>query len=301
LLAFFEYTHLYLEVGLLTAHLLGAIYALIAAILYGGADFSGGVAARRLNNYQVLLLTSLVGVLVLVVLALLWREELPTVTSIANAILASIFGSIGLATLYNALAYGRASIVAPASAVVASAIPVIYTAFIQGLPGAVTFSGFILAAIGIWLTTRTEVLGEEHSDQKNSNYGLLQGVLSGLAFGGFFIFIARIEPGPIFSPLIFGKLAAALVGLLIVSVKKLPLPNPIANPVALLSGFIDVLANVLYLVSTSLTRVDIAAVLVCTYPAATVILAMLFFKEKITRSQALGVLVCIVAIALIII
>ncbi|MDZ4133398.1 MAG: DMT family transporter [Dethiobacteria bacterium] len=285
----------------MTAHLLGAIYALIAAVLYGGADFSGGVAARRLNNYQVLLLTSLVGVLVLIVLALLWREGLPTVKSIINASLASIFGAIGLATLYSALAYGRASIVAPSSAVVASAIPVIYTAFVQGLPGAITFSGFILASIGIWLTTKTEVLDEEHSGEKRSNDGLLQGVLSGLAFGGFFIFIARIEPGPIFTPLIFGKLAAASVGLLIVTLKRLPLPNPLINPVALLSGFVDVLANVLYLVSTSLTRVDIAAVLVCTYPAATVILAMLFFKEKITRSQALGVLICIVAIALIII
>ncbi len=285
----------------MTAPLLGAIYALIAAVLYGGADFSGGVAARRLNNYQVLLLTSLVGVLVLIVLALLWREGLPTITSIVNASLASIFGAIGLATLYSALAYGRASIVAPSSAVVASAIPVIYTAFVQGLPGTVTFSGFILAAIGIWLTTKTEVLDEKQSGEKLFNGGLLQGVLSGLAFGGFFIFLARIEPGPIFTPLIFGKLAAASVGLFIVTVKRLPLPNPVTNPVALLSGFVDVLANVLYLVSTSLTRVDIAAVLVCTYPAATVILAMLFFKEKITRSQALGVLVCIVAIALIII
>jgi drug/metabolite transporter (DMT)-like permease len=285
----------------LTAHLLGAIYALIAAVLYGGADFSGGVAARRLNNYQVLLITSLVGVLVLIALALLWKEGLPTVTSIVNAVLASIFGAIGLATLYSALAYGRASIVAPSSAVVASAIPVIYAAFVQGLPGALTFSGFILAAIGIWLTTKTEVLDEERSGEKFFNGGLLQGVLSGLAFGGFFIFLARIEPGPIFTPLIFGKLAAASVALFIVTVKKLPLPNPVTNPVALLSGFVDVLANVLFLVSTSLTRVDIAAVLVCTYPAATVILAMLFFKETITRSQALGVLVCIVAIALIII
>ncbi len=285
----------------MTAHLLGAIYALIAAVLYGGADFSGGVAARRLNNYQVLLLTSLVGVLVLIVLALLWGEGLPTVTSIFNAILASIFGAIGLATLYSALAYGRASVVAPSSAVVASAIPVIYAAFVQGLPGALTFSGFILAAIGIWLTTRTEVLDKEHSGENFFNGGLLQGVLSGIAFGGFFIFLARIEPGPIFTPLIFGKLAAASVALFIVTVKKLPLPNPVTNPVALLSGFIDVLANVLFLVSTSLTRVDIAAVLVCTYPAATVILAMVFFKEKIARSQAVGVLVCIVAIALIII
>jgi drug/metabolite transporter (DMT)-like permease len=280
----------------LTSHLIGAIYALIAAVLYGGADFSGGFAARRLNQFQVLFLSSLVGAVVLIILALLWREDMPTVRSVFYAILASISGAIGLATLYNALSFGRASIVAPSSAVVASAAPVIYAAFIEGLPGSVTLTGFILAAVGIWLTTRTEIL-----DKAAPDGGLLQGVLSGLAFGGFFIFIARIDPGPVFSPLIFGKLSAAALGLLILSLKKLPLPKPVTSPFALLAGFLDVLANALYLVSTTLTRVDIAAVLVCTYPAATVMLAMLFFKERLTRSQGFGVLVCLLAIILIII
>jgi drug/metabolite transporter (DMT)-like permease len=138
-------------------------------------------------------------------------------------------------------------------------------------------------------------------DGEVANDGLVQGIISGLAFGGFFIFIARIEPGYIFSPLIFGKLAAAAVGLLFIAYFKLPLPNPIKHPIAVFSGVLDIFANVLYLVSTSLTRVDIAAVLVCTYPAATVILAMLIFKEKISRSQALGVLVCVIAVAMIIV
>ncbi|MGM0653518.1 MAG: EamA family transporter [Bacillota bacterium] len=282
-------------------HILGAFYALLAAGLYGGADFSGGVATRRLNQYQVILLTALTGAALMAVLALVWQDGLPSLSSIGNAVVASIFGAIGLATLYNALAYGRASIVAPASAVVASAIPVVYAAVIQGLPSAVTFSGFILAAVGIWLTTRTELPYEEELAEKEAGAGLLQGVLSGLFFSGWFIFIARIEPGYIFSPFVFGKLASAAVGLLIISVKKLSLPNPVKSPFAILAGLLDAMANVLYLVATFLTRVDIAAVLVCTYPAATVILAMLFFKEKISRPQALGVFICVLAIALIII
>ncbi len=280
----------------MTAQLLGAVYALIAAMLYGGADFSGGVATRRLNQYQVLLITALTGAVILILPAYLWGEGLPPVVSIFNAVLASVFGSLGLATLYSALAYKKASIVAPASAVVASAVPVVYSAFKEGLPGTVTFSGFIIAGIGIWLTTRTDV-----SDSKNVNDGLLQGIISGLAFGGFFIFISRIEPGYIFSPLIFGKLAAAAVGLLFVGFLRLPLPNPIKYPIAIFSGFLDIFANVLYLVSTSMTRVDIAAVLVCTYPAATVMLAMLIFKEKISRSQAFGVSICVIAVAMIIV
>ena len=179
----------------MATHLLGAFYALFAAALYGGADFSGGFATRRLHHYQVLMLTALVGAVVMFVLTILWGEGLPSTTSIFYAVLASVSGSIGLATLYQALAYRRASIVAPASAVVASAVPVIYSAILQGLPANITLAGFILAAFGIWMTTRSEpVEGEIAND------GLLQGVFSGLAFGGFFIFLARIEPGYIFSP-----------------------------------------------------------------------------------------------------
>ncbi|HED24255.1 MAG TPA: DMT family transporter [Firmicutes bacterium] len=285
----------------MTDHLLGAIYALIAAVLYGGGDFGGGFASRRLNHYQVLLIFSLVGVVAMAVLALLWNEEMPTATSIINAMLASTFGAFGLATLYKGLASRRACIVAPSSAVIAAGLPVIYGAIVQGLPDNVTLTGFILAAIGIWLTTRGDPSIGEQTAGENAGGGLLIGVLAGLGFGLFFIFMARIEPGPVFSPLIFGKLASIAVALFVIILGKMPLPNPVKNPLALVAGFLDVMANVLYLVSSSLTRPDIAAVLVCTYPAVTVLLSMLFLKEKINRSQGFGVLVCIVAITLIII
>ncbi|MFO8191478.1 MAG: DMT family transporter, partial [Bacillota bacterium] len=177
--------------------------------------------------------------------------------------------------------------------------PVIYAVFVEGLPDTVTLTGFILAAIGIWLTTKVDPDDGEQPGNGPAGNGLLMGVLAGLAFGCFFIFMARIESGPIFSPLVFGKLASAAVALFVITLKKIPLPNPVANPLALLAGFLDAMANVLYLVSSNLTRPDVAAVLVCTYPAVTVILSMLFLKEKINRSQGLGVVVCIVAIALI--
>ncbi|MDY6827288.1 MAG: DMT family transporter [Bacillota bacterium] len=287
----------------MTGHMLGAVYALIAAVLYGGADFGGGFASRRLNHYQVLLLFSLVGIVAMAVLAFLWNEGMPTSTSIINAMLASTFGAIGLATLYKGLAGGRACIVAPSSGAVAAAIPVIYAAFSQGLPDRVTLVGFILAVIGIWLTTQVDPNAEigRPAESKKSGEGLLMGVVAGCGFGLFFIFLARIEAGPIFSPLIFGKMASAAVGLFVVTLKKMPLPNPVANPYALLAGFLDVMANVFYLVSSTLTRPDIAAVLVCIYPAVTVILSMLFLKESINHYQGFGVLICVVAIVLIMI
>ncbi|HED24581.1 MAG TPA: hypothetical protein ENN91_05590 [Firmicutes bacterium] len=44
---------------------------------------------------------------------------------------------------------------------------------------------------------------------------------------------------------------------------------------------------------------DVAAVLVCTYPAFTVILAVIFLKERVTRTRNISVLPCLLAIAMI--
>jgi hypothetical protein len=38
--------------------LLGILYAFIAAISWGSGDFSGGLASRRQNQYQVIFLAS---------------------------------------------------------------------------------------------------------------------------------------------------------------------------------------------------------------------------------------------------
>ncbi|MDW7739284.1 MAG: EamA family transporter [Bacillota bacterium] len=277
------------------SHLIGALSALIASAMAGGADFSGGFATRKYNQFQVLWLSSLTGTIILTALALLLRDGLPSMRSIIFAALAGAFGALGLAMLYYALAIGRAAIASSASGVVAAAAPVIFTAFVAGLPDPLTLLGFIIAALGIWLTTKILfVEGEE------SYRGLLPGILSGLGFGGFFIFIAQIEPGYLYTPLAFGKLSAAAVALIFLAVKRMPFPPVKANPYALLAGFLDVLSNIFYLTATTLTRVDIAAVLACTYPAVTVLLAVIILKERVSRTQKFGVFLCIIAIALII-
>ena len=280
----------------MTADFLGVLNALIAAVLAGGADFSGGFATRRHNQFQVLWLSSLVGIVVLAVFALLWGDTLPSTRSIFFAALGGALGAIGIAVLYNALAVGRVAVASPASAVVGAAVPVLFAALVEGLPGAVTLAGFVLAAAGIWLTTRTEIPAGNPSEN-----GLLQGVLSGLAFGGFFILIAQIEAGPVFAALVFGKISAAAVGLLFLLLKRIPVPAFRHNPVAALAGVLDAATNVFYLSAAKLVRVDIAAMLLCTYPAVTVLLAMIIFKEKVSRAQMAGVIMCLLAIGLIVV
>lgn len=58
--------------------------------------------------------------------------------------------------------------------------------------------------------------------------------------------------------------------------------------------------NIFYLLAAQYTRLDVAAVLASMYPAVTVLLSIRLLHESVNRMQWLGVVLCIVGIALIV-
>ena len=280
---------------MLSPHFTGVTLALLASIFFGGADLSGGLASRRNTPFQALGIATLVSVVMLLGFTLLWKENLPSVTSILWASLAGLCGALGLAALFKGIAAGKAAIVSPISGVLSAALPVIAATFTQGMPNIYQYIGFVIALGGIWLVTQSpEAAPRETRD------GIVLGLIAGGFFGLFFIFVARIEKGPVFSPLLFSKTAALLTALIILARTRQPFPLMTKNPVAILSGLLDPFANALYLLATHYTRMDVAAVLSSLYPAVTVFLSLIFIKENISRTQWSGVGLCLVAIALII-
>lgn len=274
---------------------LGVVLALTSAFVWGSADFFGGLASRRASQYHVLALSALSGMAVLVALSVLTGEARPTPSSVAWAAAAGLAGSVGLASLYRGLAIGSAATVAPTAAVLTAAIPVIVGAFTVGLPRPAQMAGFGLAAAGIWLVARTP-----SSDQTpGKGKGLTLALVAGIGFGSFLVLIARVPSTLVFAPLAIARTSMLVIASTVILARGLPLPSIAGNPIALAAGVLDAGGNVFFMLARRHTRFDVAAVLSSLYPVATVLLARAISKDPISRAQWFGVVICLVAVALI--
>lgn len=276
------------------SNILGILFALTSAAVWGGGDFTGGYASRRLSPFQVLVLSALSGLVVLIAAAGLWRESFPSTRGIIFAIMAGALDALGIAALYRALSMGHAASVAPTSAVISAILPVVFGIFVEGMPALTKLLGFGLALAGIWLVSAATTREGRVSRQE-----FLLACLAGLGFGGFLIFLGLVEPGKIFTPLIVCRCLTLAIALLFTGLYRLPLPSLSSNPTALLAGLLDAGGNLFYVLARQFTRLDIAAVLTSFYPASTVLLASVIVKEKVSLSQWIGLLLCLAAIILI--
>jgi drug/metabolite transporter (DMT)-like permease len=277
----------------LTSPLLAAFMALTAATCWGAGDFTSGLAARRSDAFRSVLISYSIGLAALAAMALASGEKLPPAADLGWGALAGLSGMTGLGFLLQGFASGRMGIIAPVSAVLTAALPVIFHALTEGLPDELQLTGFALALAGIWLLSRPERSGDRLA-------GIGLAVAAGLGFGGFFIALDQIGENAVFWPLVAGRLVACSVLVLFALATRRPvrLGRPVLGLLAL-AGVLDAAGNLFFLLAVQNGRLDVTAVLSSLYPAVTAILAWLVIKEHLTTLQVIGVSAAILAIVLI--
>jgi drug/metabolite transporter (DMT)-like permease len=275
--------------------LLSILFGIGSALSWGAADFTGGLASKRVPSYQVLIVSELAGLLPIFVVALIWNEPVPSLPAWLWSAAAGGLGTIGLLMLYRALADGQMAIAAPVSAVLAAVVPVVVGAMTEGLPDVLTFIGFGLALASILTISGQGGVGNVRVSLRDLRLPLFAGIF----FGSFFVLMDRATQAAFFWPIVSGRMAGTLIVLLYAGAIRGTLwPKREVWPISIFSGVIDVTGSVFYVLAAQAGRLDVAAVLAALYPASTVILARLFLKEKITPPQVIGVLLALGAIAL---
>ncbi len=277
---------------MIPAEFVVVFFGLIAAASWGAGDFSGGFASKRANVYSVVLITQAVGVFLLAASAYLMTEEIPPLVGMIWGAVAGVFISIGLLALYRGLSQGRMGLVAPTSAVVAAAVPVIYGAFYEGLPAVHQMVGFAFAFVAVWL-----IAGGGDEKNKIQRSDMILPLIAGTGFGLFFITIDKVSDTAVLWPLTAARIAAVFTLLIFIAYsRQVYVPSKKVLPVILLAGIFDTGGNTFFALASQAGRLDIASITSSLYPAGTVLLAWLILKEKLSSKQWIGVAAALIAI-----
>jgi drug/metabolite transporter (DMT)-like permease len=273
------------------------LLALSSAILYGAADFAGGLATRSARTLAVVIWSQASGLVLLALLLPLLPASSPSRADLLWGMAAGLTGGAGVALLYRALAVGVMAVVAPTTAVCAVSIPVLAAVLLGERPGFLAAAGIAVGILSIALVSQ-QASGETGSPRRA---GLGMAIVSGVAIGFFLLTLAQTRSESGMYPLLIARSTSVTIFSLVAAASRQPvrLAQP-AISLALGGGAIDMLANALYLLAARIGPLSIAATLSSLYPASTVLLARALLGERLAPVQVAGVGAALVAVVLIV-
>jgi len=273
---------------------MGAVLALLSSVLWGSADFIGGVSSRRAAPLAVYGVSQAFGAVVLAAMATVTGSWSAPVGYWTWGVAASLVGMLGMWAFYRALAIGPMGIVSPLVAV-AVIVPVAFALLFRGeMPHGAQVLGMIIAVAGILLASGPELVGAQ------SARPIALGSLAAVTFGVFYIVVAegsRISPIMTMVAMRMTTMALFIPILLVFrgfgGVRRVDLPR-----LAILGAF-DASANVMFGYASTQGLLSTTSVLGSLYPVVTAILAAIILNERLRAVQYAGVAATLAGIVLI--
>ena len=295
------------------------ILALAAAVLYGTADFLGGVASRRASVFAVLALTVPAGAVVMLLVALL--GQVPAIggllghgglgspasvgdwSAVGWAAASGVCGAAGLVAFYAGFATAPISVVAPVAALVSAVLPV-GVAIIGGeRPAATVIAGGLICLVAVVLVSAqpADHRGGRRLVTPERLRALGYGAAAGAGFGLFFIFLKNAGQSGVLWPVAISRSAGTVLafGIALATRTRLPWGRGGITGVALISGAIDAAANVCYVLATRAGLFGLAVVITSLYPGMTVLLARVVLGERMRWLQRAGLLLAAAGVVLV--
>jgi drug/metabolite transporter (DMT)-like permease len=183
---------------------LTVVLGLAGALVYGAADFLGGLASRRISALRVTALAALSGVVLLAVAAVVvggeWSRE-----ALFWGALSGVTGAGAIALLYACLAIGPMSILSPLTAVISAIVPMTWGLVTGERLGAIAYPALGLALIAVVLVGFVP----EKGAVRPSLRGLLMATGSGALIGAFYILIDQTPDDSGLVPLVANRVVNA--------------------------------------------------------------------------------------------
>lgn len=276
--------------------MLAAILALASAALWGGADFLGGMSARRLHLLTVTLLSQLAGLITITLIVGLTGASL-TQDGALWGVAAGLVGAVTFAIFYGALAAGAMSLVAPLSAV-GAVVPVGVGIASGDVPGVPAMGGIGLALTGVVL-----IAGRQDAPLALTPRVIALAAAAALGIGVVLTFLQLGSDAGDSSGLAVVAVAraasvTATVGALLAT-RTLPRAPLAAVPSVAAVGVADTGANALFALASEAGSNTLVALLGSLYPVTTVLLARTLLGEQLAPRQLVGVALALGGAALV--
>ncbi|MFD5518936.1 EamA family transporter [Streptomyces sp. NPDC127066] len=279
-----------------------ALFALATSLLWGLADFGGGLLTRRTPALTVVVVSQSIAAVVLGAIVLAtggWSAAGP---QLWFAVAAGLVGPVALLSFYKALALGPMGVVSPLGSL-AVAVPIGVGLFLGERPGLTQVAGIAVAVAGIVLAGGPQLRGAPVQRQ-----AILLTLIAAAGFGTVFALIAEASSSVtgLFLALFVQRLTNVATGgaALALSVRRgaAALPEggfPWASlPALAFVGLADVAANGTYSVAAQHGPVTVAAVLASLYPVVTALAARGVLRERLRGVQATGAALALVGTVL---
>lgn len=282
--------------------MLTIVLGFATALVYGFADFFGAVASKRIKPVAVTAAAGAIGLVLLVCLIPIFGFSFDP-GAIQWGIWAGVWSAIALSCLYASLALGPISIVSPIGAVVSAIVP---AAVGIGLGESFSAWGWLALAL---LLAAVVLVGFVPGDDVRlpSPTAFVLAVSAGAGIGAVLICLDAAPADSGLTPVIMLRaVSAVILGLFLLFTIRKKTADTAPNPgkmrnfwlATVAAGIFDSSANVFFLLASRTGTLTVVSVLTALYPLGTIILARVFLKEKIARTQMFGVILALGASAI---
>ena len=237
------------------------LLALTSSLIWGSADFVGGLLSRTRPAYAVVAGSQVLGLLAVGLVAVATHAWTAPTGWAPWSVAAGLCGSAGLLCFYAALGSGVMGVVS-AIAALGALVPVLVGTALGDRPTGLAVGGIALAVAGAVAASGPELSGAAPPRP------VLLAAAAGVGFG---LALTFIERGSRYSDL----------------------------PALALVGIGDVSANLLFALASQRGLLSVTGVLGSLYPVVTVVLARVLLKERLLRLQQVGVVGALLGVVLV--
>jgi len=272
------------------------VLAFACAVVYGVADYCGGRATRSAPSVAISLLGQVTSLAFALVVVLAVGTPFPVWREIGWGAMAGVASSMALAAFYHAMSHGSMTVVAPITAVTSAVLPVGFGLVRGDRPAVIAYVGMALALVAIALVSGA--VGVRHIETQRST--IVFAIIGGIGFAWIFIALGETTSASGIWPLVSARVVSVtLTGAIVLATRTVVRGVGSVWRLAVFAGLLDMSANFLYLLAVRRGLLSIVVVVVALYPVSTVVLAFRLDRERVSRSQAVGMAMALGALVLV--